>query len=161
MVNIDMPKIVPEEIADVIQLLSGDGFTQKSMAELTHTSISFVQKTLYKRGIRAYVKGERNSRFWSKVVIKTPEECWEWQASKNCHGYGRFNLEGRAHGARGAHVVAWMLTHGPVPDGLCVLHRCDNPGCVNPNHLFLGTHTDNMRDMVNKNRHRWRKSYGN
>ena len=78
-------------------------------------------------------------RFWSKV--KRGSGCWEWQAARSPLGYGRFNYGGN----RLAHRVAWELENGPVPDGSCVCHSCDNPGCVRPDQLYLGTHADNLR----------------
>lgn len=89
------------------------------------------------------------SRFWTKVRI-TPG-CWPWQASTDRRGYGRFGLDGATPQA---HRVAWELSNGPIPTGMWVLHRCDNPQCVNPAHLWLGTHEDNMRDMASKGRGR-------
>ena len=87
-------------------------------------------------------------RFW-RHVHKT-ESCWLWTGALTHLGYGSF----RENGASVlAHRVSWMLTNGPIPDGLDVLHDCpsgDNPACVNPAHLWLGTHTDNMRDMISK-----------
>ena len=93
-------------------------------------------------------------RFFEKVAL--PEDlndCWEWIGAKGDGGYGSFTFEGRC----GAHRVAWEMRNGPIPKGdgyhgTCVLHDCDNPGCVNPNHLFLGTQTDNMRDAGTKGR---------
>lgn len=86
-------------------------------------------------------------RFWSKV--DKSGDCWEWTACRTRAGYGQFKSDGRLHRA---HRLAWALTNGPIPEGKHVLHRCDNPGCVNPDHLFLGSHQDNMDDMSNKGR---------
>lgn len=85
-------------------------------------------------------------RFW-KLVDKT-EYCWNWNScTKN--GYGRFCLSGKDYPS---HRVSWTIENGNIPESLCVLHKCDNPSCVNPIHLFLGSHKDNMMDMENKGR---------
>ena len=90
------------------------------------------------------------NRFWSKVDVGNPDECWEWKASKrNKQGYGCFSMNRKNESA---HRVAWELINGKIPKGIHVLHRCDNTGCVNPVHLFLGTHQDNMRDRDKKER---------
>ena len=87
--------------------------------------------------------------FWQKVKIGNENECWEWSLSKDKDGYG--NVKKEKKNLR-AHRIAWKLTYGDIPSGLMVLHKCDNPTCCNPKHLFLGTNTDNMQDMVRKGR---------
>lgn len=77
--------------------------------------------------------------------------CWEWMATRSINGYGRINIDGKYYGA---HRVAYNLYIGDLPDNMCVCHHCDNPGCVNPSHLFLGTRSDNMKDCVKKGRRR-------
>lgn len=89
-------------------------------------------------------------RFWEKVDIRGEDDCWNWMASKNKTGYGYFGIKGKNWKSNRA---AWMLTNGDIPNGLSVCHHCDNPSCCNPVHLFLGTHTDNIRDGFNKNRY--------
>lgn len=90
-------------------------------------------------------------RFWSKVDIRDHDDCWGWKGSraKRRGGYGIFSWNSDTWKA---HRVAWALTNGPIQTGLSVLHKCDNPSCVNPNHLFLGTDGDNNRDMDAKGR---------
>lgn len=90
-----------------------------------------------------------SARFYSRV--ERGNGCWLWSGHRSADGYGKLTI-GRS--AQLAHRVSWQLHHGPIPAGLRVLHRCDNPPCVNPDHLFLGTQADNVRDMHAKNRAR-------
>jgi DNA-binding XRE family transcriptional regulator len=94
-------------------------------------------------------------RFWSKVDKRGPDECWLWRSAVSKNGYGAFGIGKRGH--FGAHRIAWELTNGRIPrgggsHGTCVCHRCDNPLCVNPAHLWLGSCADNLRDMRDKGR---------
>jgi hypothetical protein len=86
-------------------------------------------------------------RFWAKV--EKTDGCWLWTAAKDRLGYGYFKWDGKQGKA---YRYSWTLHNGPIPTGMCVLHRCDTPSCVNPAHLFLGTQADNVRDMDAKGR---------
>jgi hypothetical protein len=88
--------------------------------------------------------------FWSRVIAGGRADCWLWTGGLHHQGYGRFKFKGKL---RLAHRLSWEFTRGHIITTTHVLHRCDNPPCVNPNHLFLGSHLDNMRDMKSKNRH--------
>ena len=99
-------------------------------------------------------------RFWSKVDQSDgPDSCWLWVAGCSPDGYGAFGISNKGGGATPwrrvrAHRFAWTLLNGPIPDGLCICHNCDTPRCVNPSHLFIGTHADNVADKVAKGRAR-------
>ena len=90
-------------------------------------------------------------RFEVKFTKTDNSLCWEWTANKNNKGYGMF-YPGYGKNKRLAHRISYELHVAPIPEGKHVLHICDNPGCVNPEHLFTGTHGDNMRDKEAKNR---------
>lgn len=92
---------------------------------------------------------EVRSLFWKRVAILGHDECWEWRGCKTDSGYAQIWINKRGYYV---HRIAWLLTHGDIPEGVFVLHRCDNRICVNLNHLFLGSHQDNMDDKVSKGR---------
>ena len=98
-------------------------------------------------------RGTPEERFWRHV--ERGDDCWRWTAHRiRVRGklwYGMFNALPRT--PMGAHRFSWELHNGPIPNGLFVLHSCDNPECTNPKHLFLGTQADNVRDMTLKRRH--------
>lgn len=125
-----------------------------SIAQINSVKLGYVKgepvryiKTHYSRQAAPILK-----RFWSKVAFTAnPNKCWEWQAGKTKYGYGELMIKNKQVYA---HRLSWELTYGEIPDGLFVCHKCDNPKCVNPNHLFLGTNLDNVRDMVSKGRNK-------
>jgi hypothetical protein len=85
--------------------------------------------------------------FWMKV--DQTGDCWNWVAAVNHAGYGLFSVEKKS---RLAHRVSWVIHHGEIPIGCQVLHKCDNPSCIRPSHLWIGKYVDNMRDMHSKMR---------
>ena len=89
----------------------------------------------------------REERYWAKVDRGGPDECWPWTGGRDLDGYGVFG------GHEKAHRLAWEKANGPIPAGLWVLHKCDNPPCCNAKHLFLGDAPTNVADMVAKRRH--------
>jgi hypothetical protein len=94
-------------------------------------------------------------RFESKYIPEPNSGCWLWMASCRPNGYGQFAKDARKRPGRKidyAHRVSWELFCGEIPEGVCVLHKCDMPNCVNPEHLFLGTDSDNVQDCIRKGR---------
>lgn len=99
-----------------------------------------------------FISDRLSKNFWKK--INKSGDCWEWMGALNRPGgYGRINVnaDGKTLPIR-AHRLSYMIHYGSIPDGLCVLHKCDNPRCCNPNHLFLGSHSNNSNDKVIKGR---------
>ena len=88
-------------------------------------------------------------RYWEKVEVRGPDECWEWTGGRFGSGYGELTVDGKG---LSTHRLAWELANGPIPQGMLVCHHCDNPTCCNPAHLFIGTAADNNCDKVKKGR---------
>lgn len=97
------------------------------------------------------MRGSPETRLWARVDKSGgPDVCWPWTGARRAEGYGMIS-DGNGHNT-GTHRLAWTFTNGPIPAGLFVCHRCDNPPCCNPAHLFLGTNADNARDRADKGR---------
>ena len=129
---------------------------QKTLQEIAHmfgyTSHNTIYNNLIKYGIAPRRGGAIpwHQRFLENIKINKKTGCWEWTGFKNKKGYGTLSVN---HKQRGAHRLSYQFYRGPIPKGMCVCHICDNPSCVNPDHLFLGTIQDNTQDMIDKNRH--------
>lgn len=103
-----------------------------------------------KEVVRAINSRTFEEKLTNKIDIRGEDECWPWTGGTDGKGYGLVNSA--PNGETRAHRAAWVHYCGPIPDGVYVLHRCDNPPCCNPRHLFLGTQQDNMNDMYAKGR---------
>jgi hypothetical protein len=93
--------------------------------------------------------GRKATPFWDRVKKAGDGDCWPWMGCRDIKGYGRIWIRGKD---KMTHRVAWELTNGPIPEGICVLHICDNPPCCNLKHLWLGTQQANVRDCISKGR---------
>lgn len=135
------------------------GCGQKTSIATSRVAVAGVNKGQpYRFYAKHYVPKPREQTFWKRVSKPSPDECWEWQGGKTPDGYGS---AGHKNKSVLAHRLAWELTNGPIPEGMEVCHKCDNPPCCNPDHLFLGTHADNIRDMFAKGRNNPRRGAAN
>lgn len=125
--------------------------TIKTLSELVCRKVTSCRECAWKRrGRNRRFSYERFILEFNKKFTKSSYcKCWEWIASKNRDGYGTVSFNGKV---MTSHRVAWIVNNGKIPLSTNVLHRCDNPSCVNPEHLFLGTQGDNIRDCVQKGR---------
>lgn len=117
-------------------------------------TVAWRARELRKRGVYMKAMKPRDRkcpkviRFWK--YVKKANGCWKWTGSKDNHGYGQIRIA--VNRCEKAHRISWEIHNGPIPEGLWVLHKCDNPECCNPEHLFTGTLQDNIMDMVKKGR---------
>ena len=118
---------------------------QEFLAVLEH------QKKLYLQRPMESVEVDLKKRFFKKVY-KVENSCWVWLSAVwgNNNSYGCFHCPERKHGIR-AHRYSWEMVNGKIPKGLCACHKCNNKLCVNPDHIFIGTHTDNLRGAAKDN----------
>lgn len=132
--------------------------TWSAFAKIFSRPADDIRATAKRHGIRKSEHARKNAMGASKIGAKNPHDCfehyvlrkdgcWEWIGSHDWSGYSTFVFGGRRYRA---HRVSWEVHNGPIPNGLLVLHHCDNPPCSNPEHLFLGTQSDNMADMAAK-----------
>jgi hypothetical protein len=99
-----------------------------------------------------YSRASLEVRFWRKVEKKSENECWTWLGSKTPKGYGSIIKDDGSKKKIGAHRASYIINKGEIPDGLYILHSCDNTSCVNPNHLRAGTQSENIKEAFDKDR---------
>ena len=135
-------------------MYTADGLSSRQIGERLGVSHSAVLNVLKKRRLSRNKSEARKGkfspitpRFFSRV--EKTEGCWVWKSASDANGYGKISYRGRHESA---HRVSYMIHVGEIPKDMFVLHKCDNPPCVNPCHLFLGTPTDNVHDMIKKGR---------
>lgn len=122
-----------------------EDYSQRDIANVVGCSESTVSRKMKELNVPTRLTKDLEDRFWEKVDRGDPDECWEWQAGTAPGGYGLITKEGESEIAT---RVVWELKYDEKPGDLNVLHKCDNPPCVNPSHLYLGDQSDNLFDHM-------------
>ena len=136
--------------------LRAEGLTQKRIGELFKCSQTQVWRVLKAHGLTGQVTPVE--RLQNRLKTNKKSGCWEFQGSRMKKGYGQISVNGVSHLA---HRLAYSSFVGEIPEGLHVLHKCDNPSCCNPDHLFVGTNAENMADKISKGRQAKGSDYPN
>jgi hypothetical protein len=134
-----------------------EGFTLKEIGEVFSVSKQRIDQICHKFGfveapespVIPHYREKHFRKLMTNYVVDPLKGCWEWQAVLSKEGYARISFDARSDYG---HRVAYIVFKGKIPDGLCVCHTCDNPKCINPDHLWLGTHQQNMEDRDRKGR---------
>lgn len=143
---------MPDDLVAVKELFRSGNSIEQIAHQIGRTSIAVYQKTC-----ELHVREKKTTLERIMSRVDTSSGCWEWTGTRLPAGYGRISVNGRH---TYVHRLMWDLTHGAIPNGMFVCHQCDNPRCVNPDHLFVATQKDNLADMRTKERHPWHGKRG-
>jgi len=152
-----------EHETDIVDLYTVKMLSTYKIAKIYDTTDVTIGNILAKNGVklRSISDGKiaqrkkLETRFWERV--RKTRSCWIWSGAKSVLGYGYIYKEGEYGPRLLAHRLSWELANGAIPIGMEVCHKCDNPKCVRPSYLFVGTHLENMHDMGKKGRAVWSK----
>lgn len=140
----------------IIELYIDEEYSLRQISEMFGVSKTKIKTLLLKNNIkiRSHSEQKQCEKYWLRSFyekITKTESCWLWNGVILKHGYGQFS---KGQKRDSAHRFSYKIHKGEIPKGMVICHKCDNPRCVNPEHLFLGTYKDNTQDMINKNRQR-------
>lgn len=131
-------------ISDCLNKYYAKGFCDKHYQRIKyHDDPNYLQRSKFKNVVEAYL---------SRVIKSSDDKCWDWNSNKNIHDFGYAVIPFKKERLK-AHRFSYEYYIGPIPKGKFVCHKCDNPRCTNPKHLFLGTNLENIQDCIDKGRH--------